>query len=308
MKNLIPLALIVILLAGCGPFATAEPTPSDSALATKVAQILTTMPTATVPAVLPSSTAELPTLQPTSIDTAVVPSLVPTDTSTPVVPSSTLEPTAEPTLIPSPTLTATAAPDDPASRLGGADWVDDMNSDVNWPTGVDKYTAIAFRDGLMYLTGLTTTDGWRLAWPVITNFYLEMTFQTGNCSGADRYGMIARVPDATNPDRGYLFGISCDGQYSLRRWNASVGMDGEMVTLVKWTNSPVIKSGPNQTNTIGLMAIAGRLILYANGKLLTEVNDTTFQKGSFGVFVGARETEDFTVRVDRVRYWENPEQ
>jgi len=109
-----------------------------------------------------------------------------------------------------------------------------------------------------------------------------------------------------SPNRGYIFGFTCDGQYSLRRWNASVGTNGEMLRLVDWKTSPAINTGQSQTNRMGLMAIGDRLILYANGQLLTEVRDSSFATGYFGVFIGARETDNFTVRIDQIRLWEDP--
>jgi hypothetical protein len=58
---------------------------------------------------------------------------------------------------------------------------------------------------------------------------------------------------------------------------------------------------------MGLMADGDRLVLYANGVQLREVEDDTYDEpGSFGVFVGARQTEDFKIRVNEIAYWENP--
>lgn len=304
MKRSIPLILLAAVLAGCNLPASRMPTPSEVDMSTKVAEILTMAPTATAQIVIQSPTPALPTVRPTDV-LAPVPTatreataeITPTDTATPTTAATT-----------APTSTFTPLPNDPAGRLGSPNWTDDMDDGDNWPLGPDKYTAVEFKDGSMYLSGLSTTDGWRLTWPKLTNFYLEMTFQVGTCSGGDRYGMIARVPDSKNPDRGYLFGFTCDGQYSLRRWNATTGSKGEMANLVRWTSSPAIKAGANQTNKMGLMAVGDRLVLYANGQLLGEVKDSIFSEGYFGVFVGARETEDFTVRVDQVRYWENPSQ
>lgn len=304
MKRLLPLILIAVILAGCNlPSTTPKvPTSSDADMETRVAQILTSMPTATSPIVIQSPTAGLPTVKPTDVLAPVQEAtLTPTQV---LVASETLAPTKTS----APTSTATLSSSDPAARLGNPTWTDNLDDGTNWPLGPDKFTGLEFKDGSMRMTGLSTTDGWRLSWPELTNFYLEMTFQVSNCKATDRYGMIVRVPDGTNPDRGYLAGFTCDGQYSLRRWNASIGSDGEMFNLIRWTAAPAIKAGSNQTNKMGLMAVNSRLILYANGQLLGEVNDSTFQKGFFGVFVGARETEDFTVRVDQVRYWENPSQ
>ena len=307
MKRWIPLILVAIMLAGCDLIRQAVPTPDDSMIATMVAQILTEMPTATEE-VLP--TPELPTIPPTEIvePTPTITPLPPEVPTVPVVPTPTAtpQPTPTPTVTLVPTVAFTPPPTDPAGKLGSPTFTDTMDRENRWPTGPDQFTGIEFRDNLMRLTGLSTVDGWRITIPELTNFYIEMTFRTENCSANDRYGMIARVPDSSNPDRGYLVGFSCDGRFSLRRWNASIGARGEMVNLIPWTSSAAINAGSNQTNRMGFMAVGDRLIVYANGQLLQEVKDTTFSKGYFGVFVGARDTDRFTVQVHQVRYWENP--
>lgn len=309
MRRLIPFVIIGALLAGCGAFNTPVPTPDDSVISTQVAQILTTVPTIAPEVVDSSPTAELPTIPPTD-----EPKVLPTETATtaPVQEQPTAEPTIELTqtveviLQPTATVAFTPPPDDPVLKYGTPTWQDDMNQDSNWPMGADKYTAMEFADGVMKLTGLTTTDGWRLTIPEVSNFYLEMTFQTNACTGSDRYGMIYRVPDSKDPDKGYLLGFTCDGQYALRRWNAEIGAKGEMVNLIAWTKNSAILTGSNQVNRMGMMAVGDRLIVYANGHMLGEVKDNTFQKGYFGVFVGARESTDLQIRIDQARYWENP--
>jgi hypothetical protein len=179
-----------------------------------------------------------------------------------------------------------------------------------WPTGSDKFTAGDFSSGSLVLTALTDVDGWRLANPRGSDFgnlYLEGSFRPDTCKGSDHYGLIARVPVIREADQGYLFGVTCDGFYSLRRWDGKVGNDGKMEWLVRWTASPAIATGSNQTNRLGLMMTGSRLILYANGTLLGEVNDSSFASGYFGVFVGADETDRFTIRVDEMAYWVNPQ-
>jgi hypothetical protein len=153
----------------------------------------------------------------------------------------------------------------------------------------------------LILTGLTNLDGWRLTYPVIQDFYLEMILKSGVCSGADHYGMIVRIPDAQKPDNGYLYGISCDGKYAFRMWNGQ-----NMDNLVDWTASPVIITGSNQVNRIGLMAKNNQFDMYINGVLVASIKDNHFTKGSFGVFVGSRITPKLSVWVDQISYWENP--
>lgn len=307
MKHVLVILIAAVLLSGCGLINQAVPTLSEEdKMATRVVQILTSMPSAT------DSAGGIPTpFSPTQIPSATeVLSVTPTTapTATLALPTATPQATvtASPTQQPSVAYTPPAS--DPTTKLGGADWSDAMDNGNNWPTGADQYTDVAFSDGMMRLTGLTTTDGWRMTYPELENFYLEVTFQVNDCKGTDRYGVITRVPVLNSPDRGYLFGFTCDGKYSLRRWNASVGAKGEMVNLIEWKSSTAINTGSSQTNRMGLMAVGDRLILYANGQNIGEVKDSAFSKGYFGIFVGARETEDFTIRVDQVRTWFNPEQ
>jgi len=308
IKAFILILVTAVLLSGCGLINTPTVVAPDSEMATRVAQILTSQPTAT------SDTGG-------KIPTPMLPTVMPTATTGPAI---TEPPTSEPTQVvppsetPTPTLTATATQpatstyvppaSDPTTKLGSPSWSDQMDNSNAWPTGADQFTDVNFVDGAMRLTGLSTTDGWRMTYPEETNFYLEAVFQVNDCKSNDRYGVIARVPVVTSPDRGYLFGFTCDGRYSLRRWNASIGAKGEMVNLVDWKSSSAINAGSSQTNRLGLMAIGDLLVLYANGQQLTEVRDATFATGYFGMFVGARETTNFTVNVNQVRVWENPGQ
>lgn len=130
---------------------------------------------------------------------------------------------------------------------------------------------------------------------------MEMTVKTGDCKTTDRYGLILRVPDLTQANQGYLYGFTCDGRYALRKWDGKT-----MTSLIAWTSSSAILSGPNQTNRLGIMAVGNRFILYANGTLLKEANDSSYTEGGFGVFIGANQTENFTVTIDQIAYWENP--
>lgn len=301
-----------------------EPPPvSDDEMATRVAQILTDMPAPTnalptdelppLPTETPQSgDQEMPEMTETPIEaaTSVPATEEPTQAATEAVATATptlteVPVTATPglTLVPS----FTPPPSDPRSKLGTADWTDNMDNGTNWPTGVNTYTNIDFKDGKLYLTGNTTTDGWRLAaTPKLNNFYIEMKVSTGTCSADDRYGIMFRVPVSREANRGYLFGVTCDGKYSLREWDETVGDKGQMTNHVYWTAASAIQTGSNKTNTLGIMAVGDRMILYINGVLLTEVKDATFTEGSFGIFVGARQTDQFTIAVDEMSYWKNP--
>lgn len=295
MKKLmiISLLLLAVILTGCNYPASQEKSPEDAddSMATEIARILTGTPVEAEPSPTPTQTAE---------ETEEVP------TNTPKPPEETEEPTAE-TAEPTPTNTPTLAPTattsgtDPAASLGDPDWVDDMSNGDNWPTGTSQYTTIAFEDGYLKLTAETELDGWRLSWPYLTDFYLEASMQTPECEGSDHYGLMFRVPAKADANKGYLFGVTCDGRYSLRRWDGQT-----MYFPINWTASNAIAEGANAVNKLGVMARDSELSLYINGQKVDEITDNAYLEGSFGIFVGKDTTEDFTVWVDQVRYWENP--
>lgn len=327
--------LIIIPLTACGilggggtnPPAPSQPTQAnESVVQTQIAQVLTSMPTnAGQTPIVVTATPGLPTLAPEA--TATVPAGEPTTAATPAAaqPTATNTPQpAQPTAVPptatkAPAATATQPPapsftppaDDPRSRLGNptsTDPMDNANAWI-WPTGSDKYTIGEFNGGYQTVTALTGTDGWRLANPAGREFgslYLEATIRTNTCSGSDHYGVMVRVPVLKDAEQGYLFGVTCDGKYSLRRWDGTIGTKGEMKWLLNWKASPAIATGSNQVNRLGIFTVGNRLILYANGKLLTEVHDSTFPNGYFGVFIGEDNTRDMTIQVDSMSYWENP--
>jgi hypothetical protein len=317
-QTILFISVIAVLSACTLPLTQATPpVVSDEEMATRVAKILTEMPqptdglpTAELPP-LATAEPEATTAEPVVSETEQPTSQPEQAATQPAQPTATQQATATNAVVPTVVVTLqpafTPPAEDPRTKLGAASWTDTMDKDTYWPTGVDKYTAIVFKDGQLRLTGLTTTDGWRLAaTEQLANVYIEAAISTGTCSGTDRYGFIFRVPVAREANKGYLLGVSCDGKYSLREWDATIGDKGAMTTHINWTTSNAIQTGSNKSNKIGIMAVGDRLIIYINGVLINEVKDATFSLGSFGLFVGARETTDFTISVDEISYWKNP--
>ncbi len=319
MKKLLPILLLTVLLAGCVmPLSTSgpkiiQPTLSDSEMQTQIAMVMTAMPTATSMAQVPPTNTSEPAVATATLapdqPTHTPPPPQPTNTQAPPQPSDTPAVTQAPSDTPGPSLTP--VPGDPRSRLGNATSTDSMADATSWiwPTGSNDFTSVGFGGGLMTLTGLTEKLGWRLANPEGTDFgsiYLETTFKVGACSGTDQYGMIVRVPVLKDADRGYLLGFRCDGKYSLRKWDGTLGAKGTMTRLKDWTDSDAVNKGANQTNRMGLMMVGSRLIMYANGHLLGEVSDGTWTSGYFGIYVGPGSKTQFAVQVDEMAYWKNP--
>ena len=184
-------------------------------------------------------------------------------------------------------------------NLGTPAWIDNFKDSKNWYLVDTPDTQFSVKDGQLIMEAYNPgkAEEWGLATvPEIKNFYLEATFKTGDaCSVKDRYGVLVRAPD---PNKGYVFGFSCDGRFRLYKWDGT-----NYTALQEWKPSTAIVSGPNQTNHLGIQADGSNLKLYANGKLLGEYTDATFSKGRIGLFIGAGETEDFTVFVKDIAYW-----
>jgi len=303
-KIVVILLLAALILTGCQN-STNTTSESDAAIATRVAQILTSMPTSTSDGKQPLPSQALPTAALTSVVTATQAATQTAQATAAPTDTPTAEPTAaatpEPTLEPTPA----AVPGDPRDSLGNADWRDTMDNSDNWPTDVDAagFTKIDFSGGYMQLTGLKTQDGWRLSYNSISDFYIEMTVKTNTCAAGDRYGLIFRVPDKHAANRGYLFGVSCDGKISLREWDGRTGVK-KMTAHIPWEANDAVKSGSNQVNRLGVMADGSKLTLYVNGVKVGEISDSTYSSGYFGVFVNAGATSSHTISVDELSYWE----
>jgi len=266
----------------------------------------------------PRTTPELPTSNPEMIATqaaetvqAILTQEILPETETPeaaapevtdeVLPSSTPTPTASATQTPTQTLIPTLADEDPVLKLGNPTWSTTFKDDSQWYTFETEQTRFEIEDNALVMTAKRSNsyENWSMAWPVLTDFYLEITGTTDDsCSGKDRYGMIFRAPD---PEQGYLVGISCDGSYRVRTW------DGEnFEELLGWQASEYILTGANQTNRLGVMADGSKLSVYINGHLVDEVEDDTYSKGKFGTFIASENTPNFSVAVSKAAYWDLP--
>jgi hypothetical protein len=313
-------------------------------MSTRVALLLTAMPTTTAEPELPTESIDLSTLTiatepmqgeigaiatPTTEEVLTTPTpdetalalFLGNATSTPLIampsatPTATLPPTATPrgTVVsgtPNTNLqvTATFTSADPRSLLPIPTWTDPMDKGSNWPTGSDSYSSIDFQNGFMVLTGLTKDNGWRLAINDVDNAYFETTAKFGAvCKGMDRWGMMFRVPDRATADKGYWFNITCDGKYAFQKWNANPP-DGEktVTNLIAWTSSNSIQTGANAVNRIGVLAKGGQYRFYINGQQVGQASDNSFLNGGYGVLIGSKETVNFTIYVDELSYWLNP--
>jgi hypothetical protein len=293
------LAIIGISLAACNLPASTEAPPTDQLAAnTAAAETIIAQLTEVVETLTPAATeGPLPEPTQTTVISDITETVLPTTAPT-VVPTE-LDATATSPPPPTPTLDAS----DPKAGLGDPVFYDTFSDGNNWPLYTDEHVSFEVKDSNLVMTAFNPDhyNGWILTWPVISDFYLEMTTKTQECSGKDQYGTMVRAVKTDQGYIGYLYGISCDGHYSLRRWNGQ-----KYVQLVDWTPSEYINTGSNQKNRIGLMANGNQFSMYANGKLIGEFQDDTHGEGRFGVLIGSVSTPDVEVLVDEIAYWDLP--
>lgn len=241
------------------------------------------------------------------IATTTTPEPTPTITDTPEPsPTATGDQTQTPTFRITPEGTAL----NPEIQWGPPDFIDEMDSQsqVNWALSdgnlpnTDRIE-LQLNNDQMWVTGkILAWETWWFSWPQITNAYLEATMNTGTCEGLDAYGLIFRgPPSGVQPTTGYIALFSCDGRYTIRRLDSDSPYS--TTELVGWTISPLINAGSEQTNVMGIKYEGSTITLYANDFQLTEINDSSFTKGRYGVFIVATETENYTYRIEELAYW-----
>jgi len=272
-RLLISLVLVVLLITACN-IPTGVPTPTVDIVATQVARILTEMPEP-----------ELPT--PTA----------PQDTPFPTQVIETPTPTLEAT--PSPT----SPPEDPRDILGAPTFVDTLESGrafgLDGTVYDDDFTFIRVESGALVLTSRYATGyhGWRTGGTKLENAYIESTVRVGECAGTDTYGLVFRSPDFI---KGYWFQVNCEGDWAFGYWDGS-----QYIHLESGSNvDTAFNTGSNQVNRLGVMAIGSNFTLFANGKKIAELEDSTFtDPGSYGMMISARATPNFTIYAEEFAYW-----
>ncbi len=80
-----------------------------------------------------------------------------------------------------------------------------------------------------------------------------------------------------------------------------------MSRIQDWTTHPALKSGSDQTQRIAVWTSGNSIRLYANGELLNERFDSTYNgDGLFGVFISSATTPNFQARLREFLYWNSP--
>jgi uncharacterized protein YraI len=248
----------------------------------------------------PTPTVVSPTLDATQVALAVDATLtveagqIPTSTQVP--PTSTPQPTAT---APLPTFTPSLPEGDPALELGAPDGIDTFDSAINFAPMSNNCFASQITGGqfVMAAKGLQDLTCWTTSWPALQDFYIETgAVNPDACASKDTYGLLVRSPDSTS---GYLFGLNCAGQYSLRLMSGGSGAE-----LIPPTSSNAILVGPGAVNRLGIGAYSGNFYLYANGVYLADTTDYTYvEAGDIGYFINASTSSPFTSLYDELKVW-----
>ena len=236
----------------------------------------------------------VPVEEPESVDVslfvnATLTAIVPPPSYTPTPPlesSPTPEPTATSTEVPTATPTATLPPieGDPATLLGEPNGVDNFDTFNNWSSFDNKCFKSEITGTQYKITakGLAGIACWEVSWPLLENFYIEtMVEMPQTCQPTDRFGMLFRAPDN---DRGYLFGYTCDAQFTLTAWDGNENT----AVLVPLTASSAINPAPGAKNRMGFLVQGADTYLYANGLFLAQTQDVRYlEPGKIGYYVRA---------------------
>ena len=215
-------------------------------------------------------------------------------------PSPTVDPNV--TVLPTDPLdgpTPTPILEDPAQVLGEPDEQYSFDNDNQWTLFDNNCFKSEIQDGMYWMTakGLKGIACWEVTAPKIENFYLETSLTMPEaCDPDDRFGLFFRAPDSS---RGYLFGLTCDGRYSLTSWDGSTTN-----IIIDFTSSKEFHVGPGQNNRIGVITNGNNFSLYGNGIFLAQTSDNLFSgPGQYGYFVRSTTEASFVVPYDNLKIW-----
>ena len=291
--NLLVTAVLLLTLAvacNLSP-ATSQPTVDSAALDTMVAQTVAASGIENQPA------------QPTSSGSEDQPGEVVEDTQVPATETATNtpEPTATFTETPTPTQEATLPVGLDDLDLGDPEWTHAFTNKGVFFTYSDSDSKVAYNNGKLEFTifdALSYTI-WSYSTVELEDFYFEITVQMpDNCKPKDRGGIMFGTP-LGETNEGYVYQISCDGEYRLFLWDGST-----TTNLVNWTKTDELEAGSGKSNRIGVLRDGKKIVLYVNGQKMDELTDNTYVgKGRIGVNMGVDDHDNVTVKFDDAAYW-----
>jgi len=308
MKRILPFLSILILvtLGACTLRMPGAKAPTAFVSATETLAVA-----APTEIVAPTS---LPAFTNTAPPPTAAPQVAAAPTATPVPPTqapqaAAVQPTAaqpEPTATSTPVITF-----DPYTAYGKPKYQNKMEFPNLWEWKSpeeeelpnNNRIRLRFEDGELHVTGKRTGfSTWWFSGHSLSDAFIEMTFDTLDCSGEDAYGIIFRGPKhEAGESYGYVVSFTCDGKLWAYRLDGRDPFDAE--TLIEEEEVSAINSGPDEENVIGIRAEGDHLVIFANGTQVAEVEDDTYDKGRVGVFVRAGAYNAYTYKVTNFAYW-----
>jgi hypothetical protein len=282
------LAVLSLMAAGCG-LAAAD------TQATVAAQV-----NATVAAMPPQEIVVTQQVVVTQVVTQEVPVEVPVTVVVEAT-SSEGQPTTQDTPAPEATTVVTSnTGQDPLAGANVTPIIDERFDFPNkyywWVFGEDVSTTgegLILDETYVLTSHVTENYEWTFDGRKLQNFYVSTLTEVDGqqCKAGDHWGLVFRYKDNFNF---YMYGVSCDGKYSLMKRTP----DG-FETVLPPTESTAIKR-LGQANVLGVRAVADQLSLYANDQFLVTVTDGTFPEGLIGMYIRTLLTPSMSVKFDDI--------
>lgn len=168
-----------------------------------------------------------------------------------------------------------ASPSPPAREILFQDDFSDSTS--GWEVGDYETGGVGYKDGAYFVSARSNGD---TMWGVANASFQDVVIEvdaTQVAAGPDDnndYGVVCREQGDGN---GYYLLISGDGGYAILK-----AQGGAFAPLVDWTSSDAVRQG-NATNHIRAVCNGSTLELYANGRRLAAVEDSTFARGDIAL-------------------------
>jgi len=192
---------------------------------------------------------------------------------------------------PPPVDEGTPPPPPPPSALFEDDFSD---TGSGWEVGDYEGGGVGYEDGAYFVRA--EVDGsvmWGVANRSFDNLIIDVdvTQVLAPANNNNAYGVKCREQSGGD---GYGLMISGDGYYSIQ-----VVIDGDWEELVEWTSSNTIHQG-NTTNHIRAICDGDRLVLFVNGQLLAETEDSTYSGGDISFATSTLEGEPTEIHFDNL--------